>query len=189
MPPATRPIRIIGGQWKSRRLRWRARADLRPTAEALRETLFNWLPHSLQSRVCLDLFAGSGALGFEAASRGADKVIMVEADAATAAMLRSNRDNLRGAAAVEIVRTRARDFLRRCCCGFDLVFLDPPFAAAALTETMHILQRRNLLNPDAMVYIESPQCQAPPPLPRAWRMVRQKSCGQARATLLQICCN
>ncbi|MGI9310035.1 MAG: 16S rRNA (guanine(966)-N(2))-methyltransferase RsmD [bacterium] len=186
-------LRIIGGRWRSRRLRCADAPGLRPSADAVRETLFNWLPHSLRGQVCLDLFAGSGALGFEAASRDAARVVMVESNRVAAAQLRANRDQL-GAHddAIEIIALTAQNFLRRHCAergakrGFDLVFLDPPFDGDALAPACRDLQRRGLLNPDALVYIESPHAaNTPLPIPAAWHIIRHKRCGRVRATLLR----
>src|ERR1700712_5778857 len=104
-------VRIIGGTWRSRRIRFAARAELRPTPDRVRETLFNWLGQDLTGLACLDLFAGSGALGFEAASRGASRVVMVENDRAAYEALRENKAAL-AAAQVELARADALEFAR-----------------------------------------------------------------------------
>src|SRR5687768_6483391 len=103
-------VRIVGGEWRSRRIRFTPRADLRPTPDRVRETLFNWLGQDLTGLACLDLFAGSGALGFEAASRGAKRVVMIERDRAACDSLQQNREAL-GAGAVEVVRRDALEFV------------------------------------------------------------------------------
>ena len=121
-------MRIIGGAWRSRLLSFPSRQDLRPTPDRVRETLFNWLGQDLTGKTCLDLFAGSGALGFEAASRGARRVVMVESDAATCRALAASRDSL-AAASVELKRADALEFLRSDAGVYDVVFLDPPFKA------------------------------------------------------------
>src|SRR6187397_596042 len=120
-------VRIIGGTWRSRVIAFAPRADLRPTSDRVRETLFNWLGQDLTGVVCLDLFAGSGALGFEAASRGAARVVMVERDRAACASLKENRDLL-GADRIEIVERDALEFLRQDGAQYDVIFLDPPFS-------------------------------------------------------------
>ena len=181
-------IRIIGGRWKSRRVRVAAAPGLRPSADALRETLFNWLPRELDGSACLDLFAGSGALGFEAASRGAPKVVMVEPNRAALDALRACRASL-GAHGVEIFAGTAAKFFRANSGtgekrGFDIVFLDPPFAAGLLAEACAGL-RRGLLNPSALVCIESPRAACPLPIPREWHIIREKRCGIAQVALVQ----
>ncbi len=189
-------IRIIGGQWRSRRVRCVAAAGLRPSPDAVRETLFNWLPGQLRHTICLDLFAGSGAFGFEAASRGAPKVIMVESNPRAVRMLRVNRAALQGGA-VEIFPGTVERFLRRNGTvnantddtdgndGFDLVFLDPPFHSRAIGATCENLQARGFLNPRALVYIESPPDPAPLPLPADWHIIREKRRGGVQSTLIQ----
>src|SRR6185369_8115241 len=119
-------LRVIGGKYRSRLLRVPARPGLRPTPDRVRETLFNWLGQDLSGLACLDLFAGSGALGFESASRGAARVVLVEKDRIALAELERSRLEL-GASQVEIVRSDALIFLRQKNARFDVVFLDPPF--------------------------------------------------------------
>jgi len=176
-------IRIIGGRWKSRRVRVAAAPGLRPSADAVRETVFNWLP-GMHDKTCLDLFAGSGALGFEAASRGALKVVMVEPNRAALDALRAGREALR-AQCVEIFPASAGKFLRDRRGSFDIVFLDPPFAAGLLAKTCAQLLARGFLNPAALVYIESPRAACALPIPRDWHIIREKRCGIAQATLIQ----
>jgi len=145
-------LRIVGGKFRSRRLRVAARPGLRPTPDRVRETLFNWLGQQLDGLDCLDLFAGSGALGFESASRGAARVVMVERDRAALAELQRSRAAL-NANEVEIVSADAFAWLKRSRDRFDLVFLDPPFrqnAVAALLEGV-----APLLKEGGRVYVES----------------------------------
>jgi 16S rRNA (guanine966-N2)-methyltransferase len=169
--PAGR-VRIIAGEWRSRVIEVPARPGLRPTPERVRETLFNWLGQRLDDRACLDLYAGSGALGFEAASRGAARVVMVENDRAVLASLRKSRERL-GAQAVEIVTEDARRFLARGGERFDVVFLDPPFRQNALPALLQELPPR--LEPGARVYVEAAQpVEVPPP----WRELRRARAGQ-----------
>jgi len=121
-------VRIVGGAWRSRLIPFPPTKGLRPTPDRVRETLFNWLGQDLTGKTCLDLFAGSGALGFEAASRGARRVAMVERDASVFQALAANRDRL-GALAVELTKSDALEFLRADTGLYDVVFLDPPFDA------------------------------------------------------------
>src|SRR5688572_4876273 len=144
-------IRIIGGQYRSRLLRVAARPGLRPTPDRVRETLFNWLGQDLTGSTCLDLFAGSGALGFEAASRGARRVTMVESDPVVYRALLANRDAL-AAAAVDPRKGDALEFLRSDAGVYDIVFVDPPFRSGLWPRLAQLLPPR--LAPGALVYYE-----------------------------------
>ena len=176
--PAGR-VRIIGGRWRSRLIDVPARPDLRPTPDRARETLFNWLGQRLDGWACLDLYAGSGALGFEAASRGAARVVMVEADRAVLATLRRSRERLQ-AEQVEIVAGDAPEYLARPGERFDVVFLDPPFRQNALPALLSKLPRR--LRPGARVYLEAADAvQAAAP----WRELKRGRAGQVSYQLLQ----
>ncbi|MBM3373051.1 MAG: 16S rRNA (guanine(966)-N(2))-methyltransferase RsmD [Betaproteobacteria bacterium] len=172
-------VRIIGGAWRSRHIRFAARPGLRPTADRVRETLFNWLGQDLEGWHCLDLFAGSGALGFEAASRGAARVVLVEHDAAALRALEANRQALQ-AAAVTVQRGDALKFLRQCRERFDLVLLDPPFALDCWPQLLRDLPP--CLKPGAMVYCESGAALQPV---AGWTVVRQGRAGQVFYQLLQ----
>ena len=186
-----RQIRIIGGQWKSRRVRCADAPALRPSPDAVRETLFNWLPHDLRDKTCLDLFAGSGAFGFEAASRGASKVVMVESHPKAIDMLRVNREKLQAQDAVEIFAGPVQRFIRQHQPGggFDILFLDPPFDSHVLRATCENLQARGVLNPRAMIYIESrrgsKKTTTPLPIPPNWHIIRENHCGMVQSTLIQ----
>jgi len=156
-----------------------ASPDLRPTPDRVRETLFNWLGQDLSGQACLDLFAGSGALGFEAASRGAACVVMVERDRDALANLRASRDAL-AADRVEIVADDAFAYLAHARQRFDVVFLDPPFRQNALPAALAALPPH--LNPGARVYVESAQPLQPQP---PWGELRRKRAGQVSYQLLQ----
>src|SRR5262245_30821402 len=142
-------VRIIGGAWRSRHIAFPPRGDLRPTPDRVRETRFNWLGQDLTGKTCLDLFAGSGALGFEAASRGAQRVVMVESDAPTFRALQANRELL-AAGTVELARADALEFLRSDAGRYDVVFVDPPFRSGYWPRIAPLLARR--LAPAALVY-------------------------------------
>jgi 16S rRNA (guanine966-N2)-methyltransferase len=159
-------VRIIGGSWRSRLISFPPRIDLRPTPDRARETLFNWLGQDLSGKTCLDLFAGSGALGFEAASRGAKRVVMVERDQAAFRALRANAAAL-DAGAVELKRADALEFLRADDGFYDVVFLDPPFRADYLSRVLPALIAR--LTGGAMVHVEAPRALALPPQWTVWR--------------------
>lgn len=150
---------------------------LRPTADRVRETLFNWLQGQVEGRRCLDLFAGSGALGFEAASRGAVEVVMVEAAPRVAEALHTNAELLE-ARTVRVEARRAETFLRSPPQGFDLVFLDPPFGKGLLSPTLHALAENGWLNPDARIYIECEAELGEPVLPPGCVILRRGRAGQ-----------
>ena len=175
-------MRIIGGELRGRRLAVPLRPGLRPTPDRVRETLFNWLGQRLDGLACLDLFAGSGALGFEAASRGAARVVMVEDDRATFAALERHRELLR-APQVELVFGDALGYLDAQPAGrarFDVVFLDPPFRQNALGPALERLASR--VAEGGRVYVESPEpveAQAP------WRELRRARAGQVSYQLLE----
>jgi 16S rRNA (guanine966-N2)-methyltransferase len=172
-------IRIIAGEYRGRRIAVAAKPDLRPTPDRVRETLFNWLGQWLDGLACLDLFAGSGALGFEAASRGAARVVMVENDRAAAARLQQAREELK-ARQVEIVAGDAFEYLRTASERFDVVFLDPPFRQNALPAVLERLPAR--LKPGARVYAEAPAPLEPRP---PWRELRRSRAGQVSFQLLE----
>jgi 16S rRNA (guanine966-N2)-methyltransferase len=172
-------IRIIGGEYRGRRIAVPERRDLRPTPDRVRETLFNWLGQTLEERSCLDLFAGSGALGFEAASRGAARVVMVENDRAVFSSLKKTSE-LIGTRQVELVLADAFDYLERSGERFDVVFLDPPFRQNALPALLERLPPR--LAPGALVYVEAA---GPLELEEAWRELKRARAGQVSYQLLE----
>ena len=172
-------VRIIAGEYRGRRIAFPALADLRPTPDRVRETLFNWLGQWLDGQRCLDLFAGSGALGFEAASRGASRVVMVDSDRQVAAHLEAARRTM-DAAQVEVVHGDAREYLARRGEPFDVVFLDPPFRQNAVPGLLAVLPPR--LSTGARVYAES----AAPVEPSApWHVLRSDRAGQVHFQLLE----
>jgi 16S rRNA (guanine966-N2)-methyltransferase len=166
-------VRIIGGAYRSRVLRFPPRPGLRPTPDRVRETLFNWLGQDLSGCECCDLFAGSGALGFEAVSRGASRVVMVERDARSMAALEQNARLLGCEAHVELWRGDALEFVRGPERAFDIVFVDPPFDSGLLARIAPELPR--LTRRGGMVYVESAdgiELTAP------WQRFRQGRAGQ-----------
>lgn len=174
---AARVLRIIGGSWRGRKLRFPPGTRIRPTPDRVRETLFNWLAARVAGARCLDLFAGSGALGLEALSRGAAHVTFVEVDATAARALEATLEEW-GAQPAAVVRSDARLYLARTPQPFDLVFLDPPFDSALLPEVAALLENRGWLAPGALVYVESAARAAPPVLPAAWTPLREKRAGE-----------
>jgi 16S rRNA (guanine966-N2)-methyltransferase len=151
-------IRIIAGEWRGRRIEIPEGTAVRPTPDRVRETVFNWLQAPIAGARCLDLFAGTGVLGFEALSRGAEEVWFVEQDATLAATLRTTADTLR--AKPQIVRRDALAFLREpASAHFDIVFLDPPYAHP-LEPLLELLPA--WLRPRALVYVERPRSEGLP---------------------------
>ncbi len=176
-------LRIVAGNWRSRLLEIADVPGLRPTSERIRETLFNWLATDVVDARCLDLFAGSGALGLEALSRGAASCAFVENSASAAATLRRNIATL-DAGGAEIHEIDAIEYLQGVDkVEFDIVFLDPPFAAVMLTDLCRLLVERSLLTDDARIYIEEGRSTAAIVLPEGWQTLRTKNAGNVRYSL------
>ena len=176
-------VRIIGGQWRRRVLRFPDNEDLRPTPDRVRETLFNWLGQDLSGLSCLDLFAGSGALGFEAASRGAERVVMVDQSAKVVASLKANVRFLSAENRLEIIQADAVKFATSLSLGgslFDVLFLDPPFKKGWMMNLVPLIPR--LLARDGRLYVESESllenC-------GEWSTIRQGRAGQVFYHLMQ----
>jgi len=176
------PLRIIGGQWRGRKLTFPAVDGLRPTGDRIRETLFNWLAPFLPGAHCLDLFAGSGALGFEALSRGADEALLLERDPSAAAQLRENLKTLKTTAG-EVIQADSIEWLNTApATPFDVVFVDPPFQHNLWQVSIDRLAEGGWLTPDAAVYIES-EPDIPIIVPEHWHLHRDKTSGQVRYRL------
>jgi len=173
-------VRIIGGKWRSRLLKFPPAAQLRPTPDRVRETLFNWLGQRLDGLECLDLFAGSGALGFEALSRGASRAVMVESDPGVAQALRENAKVL-DATGAEIVQRDALEYLGKAKDEFDVAFVDAPYASGLAGRAMQRLAPR--LKAGARVYVESaePLALGPP-----WSPLREDRAGAVRYALYEL---
>ncbi len=182
-PPATPgKVRLIGGRWRGTRLAVPAVAGLRPTSDRVRETLFNWLMPALPGARVLDLFAGSGALGLEAVSRGAASAVLVERDRGLAQALRDTVGRLDADDAVHVVEADALGWLGGPAKlpgqgGFDIAFVDPPFAAGLWEAALAGLPA--VMNADAWLYVESPADQAPG-LPGGWLLHREGRTREAR---------
>lgn len=175
-PPGS--VRIIGGAWRGRRLPV-PEAGVRPSADRVRETLFNWLAPRLAGARCLDLFAGTGVLGFEALSRGAREVLLVDRDPAVVARLEETR-RLLAAERAEILRYDARAWLATApATPYDIVFVDPPFADDLAAEVLALLARGWVAG-DGVVYVEAP---AAPTLPRGWTVLRE---GRTRQVVYRL---
>lgn len=181
-------IRLIAGQWRGRRLPVLDSPGLRPTTDRVRETLFNWLMHDIADARCLDLFAGSGALGLECLSRGAQFVQFVESQRRIVEQLQANLLKL------ECAPSRAN-----CICQdalkftqtppsepYDLIFLDPPFSSDIVPQLVSQLSSQHWLSPQALIYLEQPSHQAVDALPSNWQLFKDTKAGQSHARLYRI---
>ncbi len=183
-PSGANQVRIIGGRLRGRRLRFPDLPGLRPTGDRIRETLFNWLQPCLAGSRCLDLFAGSGALGFEAASRGAAEVVLVELSGEAARRLREAAREL-ALDQVRVVQADALQWLGGAGEPFDIIFLDPPFAAGQLGRCIERLDSGGWLRPGARIYLEADAAVGLPGLPPGWTLEREKRSGQVVYALAQ----
>ena len=177
-------LRIIGGQWRSRQLKFTEAPGLRPTPARVRETLFNWLQYDVAGSCCLDLFAGSGALGFEAASRGAFKVVQVEQDRDTCRQLHSNAEVL-AAQQVRIINSDVFRFLAGDAELFNLVFLDPPFAKGLAVQTCQWLEDKQWLTESAKIYLETEPNISLQDIPENWQLIKEKQAGEVNYRLFE----
>ncbi len=178
-------VRIIAGHWRGRRLVVEDEPDVRPTPDRVRETLFNWLAPDLPGARCLDLFAGSGALGFEAVSRGADHAVLVDRSRVVCARLRDECERLGAAQGVNVVEADALDWLARPRAGagtalFDIVFVDPPRHLEVHREAASRLAEHGWLAPAARVWFEVARRRPPPDLPAGWTLLKSGRAGDVR---------
>jgi 16S rRNA (guanine966-N2)-methyltransferase len=182
-----RTLRIIAGQWRGRKFRF-PEGEIRPTPDRVRETLFNWLRERIDGARCLDLYAGSGALGLEALSRGAASVVFVEQQRTVANALRELLQQW-GAVGAQVACQPARDYFARSPEGdrFDVVFLDPPFAASSgeLSTSLSALAS-GWLAPQARLYVEHSKTDPTPWTDGAWRELRTGTAGEVRYHLLAV---
>ena len=180
-----RQLRIIAGHWRGRRWQFPT-GEIRPTGNRVRETLFNWLQGKIDGRRCLDLYAGSGALGLEALSRGAAHCVFVDQDAKVIDRL---GDVLRewgaGSVQVELARSSAAQYLARAAQPVGLVFLDPPFAGDELARSTARLASGGWLTRDALIYLERPRDAPLPTLPASWQALRSGTAGAVGYDLYQ----
>ncbi len=174
---ATGQIRIIGGQWRGRKLPVPDSPGLRPTTDRVRETLFNWLAPSMVDAHCLDCFAGSGALALEALSRYAASATLLEMERSVAQQLQQNLATLKAANA-KVVNTNTLTFLANPGTPHNIAFIDPPFRKGMLEDTVRLLENNGWLADDALVYIESEVENGLPPVPAHWQLHREKVAGQ-----------
>jgi len=177
-------IRIIGGQHRGRKLPVHQLEGLRPTTDRVKETLFNWIQFDIRGAHCLDLFAGSGSLGFEALSRFAQKVTFVEKDKMIVEQLTTNVATLKIDNA-KVVHQDALCFLDSSSQQFDIVFLDPPFRKNLLPSVIHKLEQQHLLAANALIYVESEREFQLSTIPSNWHLDKEKTAGQVTYRLFR----
>lgn len=184
-------VRIIGGKWRGRKIKFCDVSGLRPSPDRVRETLFNWLsPYILNAR-CLDLFAGSGVLGFEALSRGASEVVFVDKNETVIQQLKKNREMFK-CDSIEIHHGTAQKYLEQANKPFDIVFLDPPFYQGLIPVICKLLNNKKLLKSQSLVYLEKEKNnlmtdkEIPLDLPNDWKIIKQKKAGRVLYYLIEI---
>jgi len=179
-------LRIIGGTWRGRKLSFADGKSLRPTLDRVRETLFNWLQFDLAGARCLDLFSGSGALGFEALSRGAEFVTMLDTNPTAIKQIKHNLQLL-DCNRAEVLSLDALEFLK--CQGnrktYNVVFLDPPFQQNLLSNCCQALEQYHFLSAGAFIYIEAEKQLQLSELPQSWQLLKEKKAGQLKYYLFQ----
>ncbi len=180
-------VRIIGGEWRGRKLEFPTVQGLRPTPDRVRETLFNWLQPYLPGSRCLDLFAGTGVLGFEAASRGAANATLIERDSSVYRALEHNVDKLDASARVALEHRDALQYLQRGCQQqFDIIFIDPPYGKDLVAAAIAAITRSHCLKAGGLVYMEHESDADAPVLPENWLELKHKRAGQVSYYLLRL---
>ena len=174
---ATGRFRIIGGQWRGRRMQFPDTGALRPTPDRVRETLFNWLSPIIDGARCLDLYAGSGALGLEALSRGAAECVFVERNSEALDAIRAHATELGSDDAI-FVNADALSYLSRCGRDFDVIFLDPPFSDDPWAPLYQFIIDGNLLRTGGRIYLETPATEQELALPDGLELLRSKRAGR-----------
>ena len=180
---APRQVKIIAGRWRGAKIPVLLKDHIRPTPARVRETLFNWLRAYLPGSHCLDLFAGSGALGFEAMSRGAQHVTLVDNDSAVIQLLGKQIARL-NSKQIHLVNSDGLKFLADISRQFDIVFLDPPFTKFKIENILQVLAGHEVLKPGALIYAESAPENFPQNLPANWRWQRQSRAGHVEYGLI-----
>lgn len=191
MAKGSNQLRIIGGDWKGRKLRFPDAPNLRPTPDRVRETIFNWLAPMIHGAHCLDLFAGSGALGLEALSRGAAFTTFVDSHKKVTQALQSHLDLLDANEKAKVFSIDGVKFLSHDkfkiteAKKYDLIFLDPPYHLDFMQKVVPLLEENNWLNENAMLYIEIEKRQSLPELPTNWKQLKEKTAGEVNYFLFQ----
>ena len=183
---ARHSVRIIGGEWRGRRIEFADVPGLRPSPDRVRETLFNWLRDDIAGARCLDLFAGSGVLGLEALSRGAREAVLVERAPEVVRALRGAIEALGAGGRARLVEADAARFLAGPVTPFDGVFLDPPFGQGALLQYVPWLAERGWVCAGGWVYLESERSAGAPRLPAGWTLAKSKTAGEVGYHLARV---
>ncbi len=178
-------VRIIGGRWKGRRIKFFEVAGLRPTLDRVRETLFNWLMHDIQGARCLDLFAGSAALGIEALSRGAAEVVFIEKNKKAADQIHLNLKELEFTHC-KVFNTSAEVALKKNEHPYDIIFIDPPFYQDYLQNLLEQLNNEVFVKEGSLIYIEREKHSDPISFPENWNQLKQKQVGGLEFYLYQV---
>jgi 16S rRNA (guanine966-N2)-methyltransferase len=185
MAKGSNQLRIIGGEWRGRKLHFPDAPNLRPTPDRVRETIFNWLAPMIHGARCLDLFAGSGALGLEALSRGAAFTTFVDSHKIVTQALNSHLEILNAKDKAEVLQVDSVKFLNNTAQQFDLVFLDPPYHLDFMQQVVPLLEANGWLSHDAMLYLEIEKRQSLPELPANWKELKNKVAGEVNYYLFQ----
>ncbi|WP_144392439.1 16S rRNA (guanine(966)-N(2))-methyltransferase RsmD [Pleionea sediminis] len=178
-------VRIIGGRWKGRRLKFIEVAGLRPTLDRVRETLFNWLMHDIHGARCLDLFAGSAALGIEALSRGAKEVVFVEKNKKAADFIHKNLQDLEFSN-YKVFNTSAEVVIKKNETPYDIIFVDPPFFQEYLQTTLKSINNEKFVTPGTLVYVEREKHSDEIEFPENWERLKEKQVGGLEFYLFSI---
>lgn len=178
-------LRIIGGEWRGRKLRFPDAPNLRPTPDRVRETIFNWLMPVIHGARCLDLFAGSGALGLEALSRGAAYATFVDSHVKVTRAIKSHLDTLDANDKAKVIQLDGTKYLQTEATQFDVVFLDPPYQSDFMAKVIPLLENNGWLASHALLYLEIEHKKSLPELPQNWQKLKEKSAGDVSYYLFQ----
>ena len=182
----TNQVRIIAGQFRSRRLSFTDAAGLRPTPDRVRESVFNWLQAYLPGAVCMDLFAGTGVMGFESLSRGAQQVTFIEKQASAVSSLRHNAETLKVSDQVEIRQGDTLQILPTLpVASVDIVFADPPYGQGLIAKCLQSLHNHPVLKPGGLLYVEQESTLPAPDSTPEWCLLKDKQAGQVGYYLMQ----
>ena len=191
MSKGSNQLRIIGGEWRGRKLRFPDAPNLRPTPDRVRETIFNWLAPMIHGARCLDLFAGSGALGLEALSRGAAFTTFVDSHKKVTQTLENHLELLSANDKAEVLQMDGvkflshENFLNTEAKTYDIVFLDPPYHLNLMEKAAPLLEENGWLSDNAMLYLEIEKRQSLPELPENWKLLKEKTAGEVNYFLFQ----
>ena len=177
-------VKIIAGHWRGTRLPVMLKDGVRPTANRVRETLFNWLRMSIEGSHCLDMFAGSGALGFEAVSRGAGSATLIDNDPKIIGLLTEQAKRLH-ADNIKILCADSLQFCEQTNNQYDCIFIDPPFSRFNLAEILDKITSSQMLKDNTLIYVEGPAGNLPQQLPSEWQWKRQSKAGDVEYGLIQ----